>query len=279
VTLTPDCLRVLHLEDGPADVRFVRAALGTSSITRFEVTDAATLTEGLGLLEEQRFDVVVTDLTLPDAVGIEAWRRLQQAAPAVPVLVLSGTGSEQHGARVVAEGAQAFLDKDEVGRRLLPQALLQAVLRQARLTAEVRRREELERELTSLARLAEAPARVSAGLYGVGSLTSGDLRPVVDRYGALLDAAVEGRFFKLQEAPPYTLRELATQLAWLGAGPRDVIEVHRTALEPRRSPQNSERTAAYHEEGRLLVLELMGHLAAQYRHLAGRPTHNEEASS
>ena len=49
------------------------------------------------------------------------------------------------------------------------------------------------------------------------------------------------------------------------AGPRDVVELHTTALKRRLSSAGVEQAEAYTEEGRLLVLELMGNLVSYYR--------------
>ena len=51
----------------------------------------------------------------------------------------------------------------------------------------------------------------------------------------------------------------------LSAGPRDVIDLHVSALQQRLDQAGREEAAALVEEGRLLVLELMGYVVTYYR--------------
>ena len=64
---------------------------------------------------------------------------------------------------------------------------------------------------------------------------------------------------------------MGEQLGRLKAGPRDVVEIHTIALKDKGNNNVPHpKTQAFMEEGRLLVLELMGHLVSYYRnHLMG----------
>jgi hypothetical protein len=64
--------------------------------------------------------------------------------------------------------------------------------------------------------------------------------------------------------PPTGPRELGERLGAHEAAPRDVIEVHLAAIRAASADAPAARQQAYLEEGRLLALELMGHLAACY---------------
>ena len=61
------------------------------------------------------------------------------------------------------------------------------------------------------------------------------------------------------------LRELADRLGAVRAGPRDVVDLHTVVLRQRLATATVEQAAAYGEEGRLLLLELMGDLVSYYR--------------
>jgi PAS domain-containing protein len=86
----------------------------------------------------------------------------------------------------------------------------------------------------------------------------------VERYRALLDEALQHRA-KHTPLPAAGLRELGERLGTYEAAPRDVIELHLVAVRTAGADAPPPRQQAYLEEGRLLVLELMGHLAAYYR--------------
>jgi CheY-like chemotaxis protein len=85
-------LRVLFVDD-EGDVREIaRIQLRAAG---FEVATAASGVEALALFDARRFDVVVTDLFMPEGDGIELIQDLRAREPRLPIVVISG-GSERH---------------------------------------------------------------------------------------------------------------------------------------------------------------------------------------
>jgi two-component system invasion response regulator UvrY len=72
---------------------------------------ARTAKEGLGLIREQMWDVVLLDLDLPDRSGLDLLKDIQLAAPELPVLILSAQAANEFGLRVLKAGAAGFLSK------------------------------------------------------------------------------------------------------------------------------------------------------------------------
>lgn len=101
----------------------------------------------------------------------------------------------------------------------------------------------------------------------------------VERYHDLLDEALMHRAKQL--APPVAgLRDLGERLGGYKSTPRDVVELHLAAVRAAGADAPPTRQQAYLEEGRLLVLELMGHLAAHYRSKAiGRTGEPDDTTS
>jgi hypothetical protein len=91
---------------------------------------------------------------------------------------------------------------------------------------------------------------------------------LVAQYGNVLDQRLEQRAYKIETNTSDTLREIANQLGFLRAGPRDVVDVHTYTIRQRVRGTSVLRMQAYVEEGRLLVLELMGYLVSYYRSYA-----------
>jgi len=73
-------VRILLIEDDPADARLIRELLSESKEMTFEVEGAETLAEGIARLPALRPDVVMLDLGLPDSVGLDTVRRLYAQA-------------------------------------------------------------------------------------------------------------------------------------------------------------------------------------------------------
>ena len=123
----PSRLKVLLIEDSPVDSRLLRLLLSESTSAHFELTHVERLAEGLQRLNAEHFDVVLSDLTLPDGQGFESFQRLHAKAPDTPIVVLSGLDDETLAIKAVREGAQDYLVK---GR--LREADLARVLHHAR---------------------------------------------------------------------------------------------------------------------------------------------------
>ncbi|MEK7468987.1 MAG: GGDEF domain-containing response regulator [Planctomycetota bacterium] len=135
-------LRLLLVEDNPADARFVREILSDVHATRTMVvaTDiawAASLEAGMEALARGATDVVFLDLWLPDAQGMEGVKRMRAQYPDLPLVVLTSQTDESVGLRALQEGAQEFLTKDEVEKATLVRAALYAIER-SRMQAESR---------------------------------------------------------------------------------------------------------------------------------------------
>lgn len=82
--------RILVIEDDHAYRRICCLALKSAG---FGVVAAANATEGRRTLAEASFDLVLTDLLMPDSEGIDAIARLSQDFPGMRVVVMSGGGT------------------------------------------------------------------------------------------------------------------------------------------------------------------------------------------
>ena len=103
-------LRALLVEDNAEDALMVSEALRTGGLGT-ELRHTATLAEGLEALEEDAWDVVLLDLALPDAQGLDTVRRMTAAAGPVPIVVLTAHDDEELAVRAVQQGAQDYLVK------------------------------------------------------------------------------------------------------------------------------------------------------------------------
>ncbi len=129
--------------------------------------------------------------------------------------------------------------------------------------------EQLERELHSLERLSSplkaATTAEALGLIPFRQAVPDTFNQVVRHYGDLMDLALEQKAYKVEHDISGKLRTVAEELGSLKAGPRDVVEIHSSALRKKTSETSHARAQAYAEEGRMMVLELMGHLVTYYR--------------
>ena len=105
--------RILLVEDNPGDARLLREALKDVANYRFDLEHVERLSHALERLRHEHFDVVLLDLSLPDSQGLENLAPVRDAAPAVPILVLTGLDDEEVAVRALRVGAQDYLVKGQ----------------------------------------------------------------------------------------------------------------------------------------------------------------------
>jgi PleD family two-component response regulator len=122
-------LRVLLVEDNAGDARLLREMFRTEKADSFQLTHVIRMSDAETDLAKGEVDIVLLDMGLPDAHGIETVRRAHAAAPNVPMIVLTGLEDEDLAAEAMTEGAQDYLIKGQIENRALPRALRHAIER------------------------------------------------------------------------------------------------------------------------------------------------------
>ncbi|HVA91031.1 MAG TPA: EAL domain-containing protein, partial [Chloroflexota bacterium] len=122
-------ISILLVEDNAADAFLVQHMLSECA-GQFRVIHVTRLREAIDCLAHQEIGGILLDLSLPDAHGLEAVARLHDAAPQVPIVVMSGNDDESLAVAGVREGAQDYLVKGKVASDLLTRALRYAIERQ-----------------------------------------------------------------------------------------------------------------------------------------------------
>ncbi|MBF0284217.1 MAG: cyclic nucleotide-binding domain-containing protein [Magnetococcales bacterium] len=130
---------ILMVEDDPEFFQLVRHCLikgpeeqadtALSFPSSIAFTHAVSLTEAMERLHQEKFAVIILDLNLPDSQGVETVRRLHDAWPDTPIVVLTGEDDMELAVRAVHEGAQDYLVKGKVKQREMAIALRQAMER------------------------------------------------------------------------------------------------------------------------------------------------------
>jgi len=128
-------VRVLLLEDNPGDVRLFREGLREISNISVELIHVETLAVALELVRAGEFDVGLLDLALPDARGLEVVQQLHDAAPDVPLVVLTALKDDALAIQALQNGAQDYLVKSEIHGVSLWRALRYAMERHHRQLA------------------------------------------------------------------------------------------------------------------------------------------------
>jgi diguanylate cyclase (GGDEF)-like protein/PAS domain S-box-containing protein len=120
---------LLLVEDNQGDARLLREMLNERSLNGTEVSHVTTMGDAESHLGRHAVDIIVLDLGLPDANGLEAIRRAHAAAPRIPLVVLTGLDDESLAAQALQEGAQDYLLKGQIEARGLLRSLRYSIER------------------------------------------------------------------------------------------------------------------------------------------------------
>lgn len=107
--------RILVVEDSSAMRAYVRAALEAAPDLgdNLEIVEASSGFDALRLLPRSAYDLVITDINMPDINGLELIRFVRQNAHLrhVALLIISTQTSDRDRTRALALGADMFLPK------------------------------------------------------------------------------------------------------------------------------------------------------------------------
>ena len=117
-------IRLLLVEDNAADARVVERHLKDAGLAQVNCEVVQTAGEAAMRLQTVEYDLVLLDLGLPDATGLEALRALRAVADLTPIIVLTGSDDYKQGLIAVREGAQDYLEKRRVNAGMLSRVVL-----------------------------------------------------------------------------------------------------------------------------------------------------------
>lgn len=118
---------ILLVEDNDGDARILTDVIAATKWRKAEIHRARTIGEARQQLTED-VGLVLLDIGLPDARGVEAFRAIREAA-SVPVVVLSGMEDQKTARRCLEEGAQDYVNKNELSPAALHRAIEFALAR------------------------------------------------------------------------------------------------------------------------------------------------------
>ena len=100
--------RILYVEDHEDTREMVKIILGKNE---FDVITAASSEDGVRLAHDQRFDLYLLDLWLPDGIGLELARAIREVDNETPIVFFSAAAYETDRFEAMQAGAQAYLTK------------------------------------------------------------------------------------------------------------------------------------------------------------------------
>lgn len=124
----PHTIRILLFEYCAADADLVAEYLDHIDLN-FNISIVKRLADGIHLLDQNRFDVILLDLSLPDSRGIDSLRSVTKVASEAVIIVLTGADEEELSLEALQVGAQDYLYKDRLNEEILGRSIRYAIER------------------------------------------------------------------------------------------------------------------------------------------------------
>lgn len=119
---------ILLVEDNPADADLVREYLELSG-SHYEIHLASRVQQALETMRERDIDIILLDLVLPDATGLETVQTVLTEAEQIPVIVLTGTDDERLATSCIEAGAEDYVRKNDMQPDALRRTIQYTILR------------------------------------------------------------------------------------------------------------------------------------------------------
>ncbi len=251
-------LLIVLAEDNDADAFMIERVLSDLQLPGHVLERTSTLEETLAMIAKAAPEVILLDMNLGDSNGIDTVHAVHAASGDAAIIVLTGIRKGELAYEAIDAGAQDFLGKDEITERNLRRILSFAI---SRRKIHLRRLEEAlasERALT--AKQSDIRAKSTSLHVDNTELYESTLKRYTEMLKVYLDSLVLNR-----AKPEIDMKDLVAQLGAAGAGPNDIMDIHVKALEEATRNVRPERAFYLNTDGRLLALEVMGHLVSFYR--------------
>jgi len=122
-------ITVLLIEDSPVTIQIIQEMLSTAQDVRINLITTDQISTAIELLSNEKVDIILLDLSLPESHGLDTFLRVSVSAHHVPIVILTVLDDEIIALQSVEKGAQDYLIKGEIDSKILIRSLLYAIER------------------------------------------------------------------------------------------------------------------------------------------------------
>ncbi len=263
--MTEESLKILVVEDDAVDRQMLRRTLAATDLA-VSLEEVGTVSEAVSRLRENKYDLVLLDYKLPDGTALSVLKAMQQAQGAqIPIIVLTVHAEKKIAMEALAEGAQDFLPKEMVNPDNLERAIRYSMQR-SKLYQELQWSKEKERRERELRAFQESVTEYDTAPPPAIRESTLFFDQCVSEYRAAVTKAMEELSFKVPKEVPDHMRGLANKLGEMHAGPKDIIDIHTSAIKQLCKGKSTSIEQAITDEARILLIQLMGYICRYYRH-------------
>jgi CheY-like chemotaxis protein len=110
--------KILVVDDSAVDRQLFEGLL--SKVDGFTVVHAGNGKQALEKIREWQIDLVITDLQMPELDGLELVKTMRSEFPGIPVILVTGVGSEEVATQALHAGAASYVPKSKTAELLVP---------------------------------------------------------------------------------------------------------------------------------------------------------------
>jgi signal transduction histidine kinase len=229
----PDPIKLLIIDDCEDDCVLYRRALSADPDVRYAIEEAHDGDAALRCIAAHAPDCILLDYSLPGLNGVEVLKRIRAEHPFVPVLMLTGQGSETIAVSAMQQGAQNYISKSAVAPEQIQRAIQIAIAHCVMEKGLHEQRTSLEIFTRALAHDLKEPVRTIRSFLGVlgqtETLTTQGcsyftfIESAADRMGALIDAVYD--YTRLDATAPKSKRQRCSANKLFNDAKEDISEL------------------------------------------------------
>lgn len=103
---------IIAIADDHFVVRKGLISILTDAYPFAQIDEAGDTAELIKLISKNKYDIIITDLSMPGRSGVEMVKQIKEITPKTPLLVLSNHPPEQFAVRTIRAGANSYLTKE-----------------------------------------------------------------------------------------------------------------------------------------------------------------------
>lgn len=105
-------MNILIIEDNDLDFNLIKLKIKYAKLDTIKVDRATLLKDALKKLTNDKYDVIITDMNLPDSGNNETFEIIYKLYPNIPIIVMTSQDEKELPRRIIGMGAKEFIFKD-----------------------------------------------------------------------------------------------------------------------------------------------------------------------
>lgn len=265
-------ITILLIEDNDDDATYFEELLKESPSFQYAIVCYTSLCQTLEQIDSITFDIVISDLSLPDARGLDILHSLKQDLIKTPIVVLTGLDDEKTAIEAVRNGAQDYLVKSSLNSDMLIRTIryalernnLQTQLNEARIR-QMHEKEYIKIEELFLGRIVTmSSSQITTHHRNLEQ--SAELKMLTDHLWSIIQNNVSRSNPSPWSVISNNIKSVSDRLFALSAGSRETLFLVKYLFKYKIEKLPVDQWQNYIDDIRMILIELLCNLVTAYQH-------------